>query len=63
MSQSCCNRGERLSSTLNTRTGGIYSRGTDKGIGGCKITEKVSKVGGFLSNWPNRILAKGRPRT
>lgn len=25
--------------------------------------EETSSAGGFLGNWTNRILAKGRPRT
>lgn len=41
----------------------IYSQGA--GSGGSmhgKITEETSRGGGFLLNWPTRILAKGRSK-
>lgn len=32
------------------------------GISRWKLLRGDIKVGGFLLNWPNRILAKGKPR-
>ena len=45
------------------RTGVIYCQGVGCGVNRWEITKQrhQRKVGELLLNWPNRILAEGRP--
>lgn len=38
---------------------GFIANEQSEGVSGCKSTKRVGR---FLLNWPNRSLAKGRPR-
>lgn len=50
----------RLNSEYSKNSWGFIVNKQSGRVNGWKITKKRQRLGGFLLNWPNKILAKGR---